>query len=337
MSVAFYPPTGLTVAVTSINTLTGDVVLAAGSGITLTPSGQTITISAAGGGITFPIDAPNGAPGAPSYSFTSNTAVGMLYASGLMLSSDGTLPIKFDALGTGVQFAEFIIQDGVTVLRLPAKSSSTHPNLTSIGNTTTGINFTGDLEFMVAAQNQLTIGTNGGSRGFFELDTDLAWGGGNLYNFGCEQNGTNFILLPPLNSYFGTGGLQIGTYTVNASAPLVAPLDLLDVRGGAGVSRTRYTNTATTSTGAHGSTVGIDASGNMLVQQLEALALTIDGVNGVTIGATSTTTQHKLNTATSAPAAGALTLLNGPTDTSGNPTGYVSIVVNGTSRVIPFW
>lgn len=36
--------------VTSLNTLTGDVILAAGTGITLTPSGNTITIASSGGG-----------------------------------------------------------------------------------------------------------------------------------------------------------------------------------------------------------------------------------------------------------------------------------------------
>lgn len=36
--------------VSSFNTLTGDVVLAAGANITLTPSGNTITIASSGGG-----------------------------------------------------------------------------------------------------------------------------------------------------------------------------------------------------------------------------------------------------------------------------------------------
>ena len=45
-----WPPSGGGGGVTSINALTGAVTLAAGTGITLTPSGNTITIAATGGG-----------------------------------------------------------------------------------------------------------------------------------------------------------------------------------------------------------------------------------------------------------------------------------------------
>ena len=47
-------PGGVKGVVTALNTLQGAVILAAGSGITLTPAGQTVTISAApaGGGVT---------------------------------------------------------------------------------------------------------------------------------------------------------------------------------------------------------------------------------------------------------------------------------------------
>jgi len=44
------PGDALTVAVESINALTGDVIIAAGTNITLTPTGNTITIDATGGG-----------------------------------------------------------------------------------------------------------------------------------------------------------------------------------------------------------------------------------------------------------------------------------------------
>jgi len=53
---------GCTLCVTSLNGLTGAVTLAAGTGITLTPSGQTITIAASGGGggLTLPYTASVG-------------------------------------------------------------------------------------------------------------------------------------------------------------------------------------------------------------------------------------------------------------------------------------
>ncbi len=55
------------------------------------------------------------------------------------------------------------------------------------------------------------------------------------------------------------------------------------------------------------------------------------------IGAVATTPQHALNTATSTNASGTLTLLNAPAGVSGNPTGYISIMINGSPAVIPFW
>lgn len=57
----------------------------------------------------------------------------------------------------------------------------------------------------------------------------------------------------------------------------------------------------------------------------------------LSIGAPATTEQHALNTALGTAASDLLTLTNGPTGTAGNPTGYVSILVNGVARVIPFW
>jgi hypothetical protein len=59
--------------------------------------------------------------------------------------------------------------------------------------------------------------------------------------------------------------------------------------------------------------------------------------NVATLGATSTTPTHALNTSTAAPAGGALTLTNAPTGRSGNPAGYITITVNGTLAYLPFW
>ena len=51
-----------------------------------------------------------------------------------------------------------------------------------------------------------------------------------------------------------------------------------------------------------------------------------------------TATEHALNTLLAANAAGVCTLTNGPSGKSGNPTGWISINVNGSSaRVIPYW
>lgn len=56
-----------------------------------------------------------------------------------------------------------------------------------------------------------------------------------------------------------------------------------------------------------------------------------------TLGASSTTPTHRLNTATAATAAGVLTLTNGPTGKTGNPAGYLSLSINGSTQVIPYW
>lgn len=57
----------------------------------------------------------------------------------------------------------------------------------------------------------------------------------------------------------------------------------------------------------------------------------------VQIGMTSSTPQHILNTNTLTPASGILTLTNGPSGFSGNPAGYIDIIVNGNPQTIPYW
>jgi len=56
-----------------------------------------------------------------------------------------------------------------------------------------------------------------------------------------------------------------------------------------------------------------------------------------TLGAASTTPTHRLNTATTSAGSDAMTLLNGPSGTAGNPDIFITINVNGTSYVIPAW
>jgi hypothetical protein len=68
-----------------------------------------------------------------------------------------------------------------------------------------------------------------------------------------------------------------------------------------------------------------------------ATQLAITAAGAFTIGATGSTNTHSLNTATSTVGSGALTLSNGPSGKSGNPAGYISININGSARVIPYW
>lgn len=65
-------------------------------------------------------------------------------------------------------------------------------------------------------------------------------------------------------------------------------------------------------------------------------AIFVDNAQQVVLG-TGTGGTHRLNTALGTNGAGILTLTNGPSGTSGNPTGYIQININGTNRFIPFW
>jgi len=65
--------TGSGGSVSSINGITGPVNIVAGTNVTVTPSGGNITIAATGG-ITFPLEAPNGSAAAPSYAFGTGSA-----------------------------------------------------------------------------------------------------------------------------------------------------------------------------------------------------------------------------------------------------------------------
>jgi len=71
-------------------------------------------------------------------------------------------------------------------------------------------------------------------------------------------------------------------------------------------------------------------AGSLTGQTLVINALT-------TIGATASTPQHILNTATATPDGGVGTLTNMPTGISGNPVGYIQITVNGNTHYLPYW
>lgn len=77
--------------------LAAPVTLVAGSNVTLTPSGNQLTISASGGGgVLYPLLAPNGTAGAPSYSFGSDHGMGMFTdGSSLELATGGVTLATF--------------------------------------------------------------------------------------------------------------------------------------------------------------------------------------------------------------------------------------------------
>lgn len=79
------------------------------------------------------------------------------------------------------------------------------------------------------------------------------------------------------------------------------------------------------------------AAGNagIAVAGVVGFRVTTGGIN--TIGSSGLTPQHVLNTATATNGAGVGTLTNLPSGSSGNPTGYIQITINGSTRNIPYW
>lgn len=83
-----------------------------------------------------------------------------------------------------------------------------------------------------------------------------------------------------------------------------------------------------------GNSLGSGPGGNSIVQG----GTSGSGAAGVVqIGRTSTTNKNILNNALGTPNADALTMLNGPTGTAGDPDRYLLITINGTDGYIPVW
>lgn len=85
-------------AVDDVNGVTGSVNIVAGSGIGVSVFGQNITISNSGA-LTFPIVAPSGTAGAPSYAFSESGNDTGIYSQGdgdISFSNDGVLGMSLD-------------------------------------------------------------------------------------------------------------------------------------------------------------------------------------------------------------------------------------------------
>lgn len=74
------------------------------------------------------------------------------------------------------------------------------------------------------------------------------------------------------------------------------------------------------------------------------IALVTNGISGVAISSTQAVTLgtgtgaiHRFNSTLQAPAAGVLTLTNGPGASTGNPAVYLTLNINGTNYAIPAW
>jgi hypothetical protein len=134
--------------------------------------------------------------------------------------------------------------------------------------------------------------------------------------------------------------MYIGQGAVAASAPVNCTIQTGPVFGSnvAGGNLTILAGNGT-GTGGSGSIIFQTApvAGSSSTANTYATVGKIDSTGAHTLGATSTTPTHVLNTATSAAGVGVATLTNLPTGIiTGNPT-WITITVNGVSGVMPFW
>lgn len=108
-------PSGSGGGVTNLNTLTGDVTLAAGSGITITPAGNVLTIAATGGGGT----SPGGTSGQVQYNNAGafdgfGSWNGTTLAITGAISSTTTLAVgtNLHVFGTSIMAGDMVVQGG---------------------------------------------------------------------------------------------------------------------------------------------------------------------------------------------------------------------------------
>lgn len=167
------------VTVSSNPQLPNERVLTAGTGISLVDSGPngTITIN---GGTTFPLLAPDGTAGAPSYSFSADTDIGMYR-------------IGIDTLGLaagGIEVARLFETGGDPQFILPLVNAPTTPTL-AFGD--------GDSGFFQPIDDNIQVSLVGVARFFWELDAFNAANGTGPAMFNEASSSTNPVLIPRRN------------------------------------------------------------------------------------------------------------------------------------------
>lgn len=129
--------------VSSLNTLTGDVVLAAGTNVTITPSGNTLTIAASGSGGSGNVVGP---------ATSTNTAIArwdgttgqLLQDSGALLDGSGNVGFQ------GTMVAAQVIDSGLTVNTVPYTNGS--KQFTSSAVTPTELGFVSGVTSAIQTQ-----------------------------------------------------------------------------------------------------------------------------------------------------------------------------------------
>lgn len=190
-------PSSSSGGVSSINSLTGAITLAAGSGISITPSGNTLTIATTSG-VTFPLLAPDGSNTAPSYSFAAEITTGLFRPSGSalgvtvntvqtfqfnMASTDSSFPLRVNN-GSSVSPSLTFINDSDNGLYLFG--------VNSLGFVTAGIDaghINASQNWILNKQIQTGSGTSGGYFFSAEPTTGMFLGGTHAIDFNSNGNG----------------------------------------------------------------------------------------------------------------------------------------------------
>ncbi len=173
------------------------------------------------------------------------------------------------------------------------------------------------------------------------LSTDSFW-------WGAYSTGGGLRAYSPHGAIFRDGGVRIGS----ADTPgvvITAPVYKLELYSAAATAVYQQFAIATTTglASTDGLIIGLHTDGTARIRQQEnlgmefytnnALNVSLAATGALTIGPSAGGVTHRLNTNTTAGNADALTLLNGPTGTAGNPDTYLTININGTNHVIPAW
>lgn len=301
--------------VSSLNSLTGALTIAAGTGITVTPSGgNTLTIAA------------TGASGA-------NTALSNLASvainTDLLPASDNTINLGSNTLRYAITYTEFI-DSGLAALNIitdnqAAGSSNTGALLINSGSLSGSA--TGASGALTISSGAITNASSSSNTGNVTIKSSNNNGSGFSGNVSLTTGTTS-------SGGSNSGSVAISTGSASNALSISGGVSLVTGNNSAGTSGDITINSGT-ATGAG------KVSGNITLTPGAIAGGATQGnivLNAQTqIGATSTTLQHILNTQLATNGSGVGTFSNLPSGASGNPTGYISITINGSVRFLPFW
>jgi len=263
-----------------------------------------------GGGVAFPLLAPDGSAAAPSYSFSSETDSGFYYDAGAAAPaiSDGSEPVAiFTNLGGVLQ-----------QIQGPAGDSST-PGFTFIADTTTGMSLVGgDITFIIGGTSEVLLLTAaGGNEQVLGPDGSVA---APSYSFAGDQS--KGIYSPATDELaFVTAGAEVMRFTATQS---IFSVPILEIDGSAAAPSYTFTSDVTTGMFLNGAgDIGFSAGGAGVFNVFTG-GIQVNVDNG-----------YRALNQTSAAAANTGTLLNAPS--IGDPAFWLRIHVDGTDYAAPLW